>query len=70
MRGNPTDLTFRSQSARPMLMEAELLRFPIPQERFIRQFDELVVRFQRLAVRSHQSANISIERFVLVPVGR
>jgi hypothetical protein len=140
MRGNPTDLTFRSQSARPMLMEAhqnlgklidlnccarieiaivnrdrysgvvsieltvantslpekpvqslgaapvtshpgfapaagttaalELLRFPIPQERFISQFDELVVRFQRLAVRSHQSANISIERFVLVPVGR
>jgi hypothetical protein len=140
MRGNPTDLTFRSQSARPMLMEAhqnlgklidlnccarievtivnrdrysgvvsielavantslpekpyqslgaapvtshagfapaagttaalELLRFPIPQTPVIRQFDELVVRFQRLAVRSHQSANISIDRFVLVPVGR
>ena len=140
MRGNPTDLTFRSQSARPLLMEArqnlgklfdvsccqrielairnrdryseivsielilmntmlagrplqslgmvpvtsrpgfisakqtvpaaETLRFPIPRERALRQFDELVVRFERPAVRAQQSANIAIERFVLVPFGR
>jgi hypothetical protein len=140
MHGEPTDLTFRSESAQPLLMEArqnlgklidlsccsrievaignreryaatvsigltlvntslpekpfqslgtegltsspgftaakartttsEVLRFPIPGTRLIRQFDEIVVRFLRVPVRSHESANISIERFVLIPVGR
>jgi hypothetical protein len=49
---------------------AELLRFPIPREQALRQFDELVVRFERPAVRAQQSANIAIERFVLVPSSR
>jgi hypothetical protein len=140
MHGNPTDLTFRSLSARPLLMEArqnlgklialnccqrievailnrdrysgivsielilidttvpekpslslgvspvtshpgftvsrdtvpapEILRFPIPQARLIQRFDELVVRFERAPMRAQRSANIAIDRFVLIPAGR
>ncbi len=45
----------------------ETLRFKIPSDPVIDQFDELVIRFPRSFTRSSRSARIAIDRFFLVP---
>jgi hypothetical protein len=48
---------------------AETLDFPFPPAPRLDQFDEIEVIFHRAAGRMDRSARVSIERFVLVPLG-
>lgn len=43
------------------------VRFPAPARPVIPQFDEIVVDFELAGRRQHRSANVAIEKFVLVP---
>lgn len=45
----------------------EMLDFPIPPATSIQQFDEFTIRFHLLPMRNHESANVAIDRFVLMP---
>ena len=45
----------------------EILEFPIPASAGIREFDQIKVVFDRMALRVERSARISIQRFILVP---
>ena len=45
----------------------EILDFPIPASVGIREFDQIKVVFDRMAMRVERSARISIQRFILVP---
>lgn len=47
--------------------EKAVLRFPMPATPAIRRFDRIVVEFELAGRRYHRSANVSIERFVLIP---
>ncbi|MBI4892489.1 MAG: hypothetical protein HY821_17825 [Acidobacteria bacterium] len=47
----------------------ELLRFPIPARLLIDQFDRIIVDFHLSGKRRNRSANLSIERFILIPAG-
>jgi hypothetical protein len=46
---------------------AEVLEFPIPRSSAIRQFDEFTIRFHRPYAHAQDSANVSIDRFILQP---
>lgn len=46
---------------------AEVLEYPIPRSSAIRQFDEFTIRFHRPYINSRESANVSIDRFILQP---
>jgi hypothetical protein len=48
---------------------AEMLDFPFPAALHLDQFDEIKVIFHRATGRMDRSARVSIERFVLVPLG-
>ena len=48
---------------------AETLDFPFPPAPRLDQFDEIKVVFHRATGRMDRSARVSIERFVLVPLG-
>jgi hypothetical protein len=47
----------------------EILDFPFPPARHLDQFNEIKVIFHRATGRMDKSARVSIERFVLVPLG-
>ena len=48
---------------------SEILDFPFPPAPRLDQFDEIKVIFHRATGRMDRSARVSIERFVLVPLG-
>ena len=45
----------------------EVLEYPFPRSSAIRQFDEFTIRFHRPYMHSQESANVSIDRFILQP---
>lgn len=59
---HPAGGWWRSPSPAP-----EILDFPIPASVGIREFDQIKVVFDRMALRVERSARISIQRFILVP---
>ncbi len=48
----------------------ETLRFKIPAEPAVHQFDEITIRFPRSRYRASRSARIAVECFFLVPRAR
>jgi len=56
-----------SPFGKPTLPGNQILDFPLPTNRAIRQFDEIEVVFHRDRLRIERSARISIDRFILVP---
>lgn len=50
--------------------ESAVLSFPMPSRPASPQFDEIIVEFQLHSPRLYRSANVSIQRFVLVPRAR
>lgn len=47
-----------------------VLRFPMPAQPGIDEFDEIAVNYDLAGIRMHRSANLSIQSFTLVPRGR
>ncbi len=50
--------------------ESQLLTYPMTPGASFRQFDQITVRVRRAWIQHSESARISVQRFVLIPVGR
>jgi hypothetical protein len=61
----PVQSVFREEDQGPGV--AEVLDFPFPQASAIAQFDEFTIRFSRPYIASHESANVAIDGFKLIP---